>query len=79
VRAERLAVAAPAAPVAALVLGILMFRKNLSLPTADGRVPLVGEDRELSREAPLRYQTLSAGGPVYQELSSGGRAPRAAI
>jgi hypothetical protein len=70
VRAEHLAVVAllVAAP-AALVVGILIFRRHLSLPTADGRVPLVGEDQELSREAPLRYQSLRAGGPVYQALS----------
>jgi hypothetical protein len=29
----------------------------------------VGEDRELSREAPVLYQTLRAGGPVYHALS----------
>jgi hypothetical protein len=63
VRAERLAVVALRVdPPAALVVGTLMFKRNLSLPTADGRMPFVGEDRELSREARLHHQTLRARG-----------------
>jgi hypothetical protein len=41
--------------VLALVAGLvgtgLFVRRHLSLPTQDGRVPLVGLDRELSAEA----------------------------
>ena len=73
VGAQRLALlglllAIPAALVAGLIAGIFIFRRHLSLPTRDGRVPLVGLDRELSREALLRYQALRAAGPALEVL-----------
>ena len=73
VGAQRLALlglllAIPAALVAGLIAGIFILRRHLSLPTRDGRVPLVGLDRELSREALLRYQALRATGPALEVL-----------
>jgi hypothetical protein len=52
----------------ALAAGVLMVRRHLSLPTADGRVPLVGLDRDLSREALFRYQALRGGGASFEAL-----------
>ncbi len=66
-----LLVAVPAAVILALVAGVLMFKRHLSLPTSDGRVPLVGLDRELSREALLRYQALRGKGATFEALPVG--------
>ena len=46
----------------------LMLRRHMRLPTVDGRVPLIGLDREFSLEALERYQALKSSGPVYQAL-----------
>src|SRR2546426_3890978 len=59
--AERVAliallVAVPVGLVALLVGAVFLFRRHLSLPTSDGRVPLVGLDRDLAREALVHYQ-----------------------
>jgi hypothetical protein len=43
----------------------------MSLPTKDGRVPLVGLDRELSAEALFRYQALQSSGPRLEALPMG--------
>jgi hypothetical protein len=53
-----------------LLLGAgLLFRRHLSLPTKDGRVAIVGLDRELSREALIRYQLRElAGVATYEAL-----------
>ncbi|MBJ7599757.1 hypothetical protein [Candidatus Nephthysia bennettiae] len=56
-----LLVAIPLAIVAILVALALLFRRHLSIPTRDGRVPLVGLDRELSREALIGYQQMLGG------------------
>ncbi|MBJ7597756.1 hypothetical protein [Candidatus Nephthysia bennettiae] len=61
-----LLVALPIAALAILVAAALLLRRHLSLATKDGRVPLVGLDRELSREALLNFQQLQGG---YQVLS----------
>jgi hypothetical protein len=63
--------AVPIGLIALLVAGALWFRRSMSLPTADGRAPLVGLDRELSREALLRYQALKGPGSVYEALPLG--------
>jgi hypothetical protein len=73
VGAERLALVAllggvAVAVVLALVAAALMVRRHLSLPTPDGRVPLVGLDRELSAEALFRYQELQARRTGYEVL-----------
>jgi hypothetical protein len=53
-----------------LLLGAgLLMRRHLSLPAKDGRVPIVGLDRELSREALIRYQLRElAGVATYEAL-----------
>ncbi|MBJ7605363.1 MAG: hypothetical protein JF885_03495 [Candidatus Dormibacteraeota bacterium] len=56
-----LLVALPLAVLSALVALALMIRRHLSMPTRDGRVPLVGVDREFSLEALQRYQELRSG------------------
>lgn len=55
-------------PLAVLVGAGLLFRRHLSLPTKDGRVPLVGLDREFSLDASQRYQALINKGPTFQAL-----------
>jgi hypothetical protein len=51
-----------------LVLGAgLLLRRHLSLPTKDGRVSIVGLDRELSREALIRYQLRELSGVATYE------------
>ncbi|MDQ6900299.1 MAG: hypothetical protein M3072_12465 [Candidatus Dormibacteraeota bacterium] len=62
--------AVPLALLGALVMGGLFFRRHLSMPTSDGRIPVVGLDRELSREALLSYQRLALRGdrPTYEVL-----------
>jgi hypothetical protein len=57
-----------AAVVGALVGAGLLFRRHLSLPTKDGRVPLVGLDREFSLDASQRYQALISQGPTFEAL-----------
>ena len=76
VGAEHVAVVAllgavPVGLLLALVGAGLMFRRHLSLPTRDGRVPLVGLDRELSAEALLRYQALQGKGATVEALPVG--------
>jgi hypothetical protein len=75
VGAQRMAVVALLLAVPALlallaVAGVLFLRRHLSLPTADGRVPLVGLDRELSREALANYQrgVLTRGRATFEAL-----------
>jgi hypothetical protein len=57
-----------AVPLAVLVGGGLLFRRHLSLPTKDGRVPLVGLDRDFSLDASQRYQALISQGPTFEAL-----------
>ncbi|MBJ7601204.1 hypothetical protein [Candidatus Nephthysia bennettiae] len=64
--------AVPVTLLAALVGAGLLFRRHISLPMPDGRVPLVGLDRELSAEALFRYQALR-GGASYEALPAGRR------
>jgi hypothetical protein len=45
----------------------LLLRRHLSLPTRDGRVAIVGLDRELSREALIRYQLRELAGMAAYE------------
>jgi hypothetical protein len=68
--------AIPVGLLLALGAGILLFRRHLSLPTSDGRVPLVGLDRELSAEALFRYQALQAKRSGYEVLPPPGRPAR---
>jgi hypothetical protein len=63
--------AVPVGLLLALGAGALMVRRHLSLPTSDGRVPLVGLDQELSAEALFRYQALRGGGSSYEALPVG--------
>jgi len=63
--------AVPVTLLAALVGAWLLFRRHISLPMPDGRVPLVGLDRELSAEALFRYQALRSGSP-YEALPAVG-------
>ncbi len=56
-----LLVALPIALLTVLVGVGLLMRRHLSMPTRDGRVPLVGVDREFSLEALQRYQELRSG------------------
>jgi uncharacterized membrane protein len=69
-------VALPLLGVVALVAaGVgtgLLVRRHLSLPTRDGRVPLVGLDRELSAEALFRYQVLQGRGASFEALPVSG-------
>jgi hypothetical protein len=58
-------------PLALLIGTTLLFRRHISLPTKDGRVPLVGLDRELSAEALFRYQALQNSGPRLDALPAG--------
>ncbi len=51
-----LLIAVPVALVGILVGAALLFRRHMSLPTRDGRVPLVGLDQDMSREALIHYQ-----------------------
>jgi hypothetical protein len=60
--------AMPVGLLLAIGAGVLMVKRHLSLPTSDGRVPLVGLDRELSAEALFRYQALRGGGASYEAL-----------
>jgi hypothetical protein len=61
-----------AVPVFLLLGAGLLLRRHISLPTRDGRVPIVGLDRELSREALIRYQLRElAGVPTYEALPVG--------
>ncbi len=56
-------------PLVLLLACGLLMRRHLSLPTKDGRVPIVGLDRELSREALIRYQLQElAGVATYEAL-----------
>jgi hypothetical protein len=58
-----------AVPTFLLMGTALLFRRHLSLPTKDGRVAIVGLDRELSREALIRYQLRElAGVATYEAL-----------
>ena len=45
-----------------------MLHRLLSLPTKDGRVPLVGLDRAFSLDASQRYQALISRGPTFEAL-----------
>jgi hypothetical protein len=54
-----LLIAVPLALVGVLVGTALLFPRHVSLPTSDGRVPLVGLDREFSQQALQRYQRSS--------------------
>jgi hypothetical protein len=47
---------------------MLVFMRHLSLPARDGRVPLVGLDRELSAQALFHYQARRAGGAGFEAL-----------
>ncbi|MBJ7598814.1 hypothetical protein [Candidatus Nephthysia bennettiae] len=58
-------------PLVLLIGTTLLFRRHMSLPTKDGRVPLVGLDRELSAEALFRYQALQSPGPRFEALPVG--------
>lgn len=58
----------PVLLVGALASGGLFVRRHLSLPTKDGRVPLVGLDREFSLDASQRYQALQSRGPTFEAL-----------
>lgn len=81
--AGRLALVVLLGAVSLAIVGVLvgvglLFRRHLSLPTVDGRVPIVGLDRELSREALFRYQELAGSrraslswSPVPGALSNG--------
>jgi hypothetical protein len=60
--------AVPLALLASLVGAGLLFRRHMSLPTRDGRVPLIGLDRELSAEALFRYQALQGKGATVEAL-----------
>jgi hypothetical protein len=56
-------------PLAVLLACGLLVSRHMSLPTRDGRVPIVGLDRELSREALIRYQLRElAGVAMYEAL-----------
>jgi hypothetical protein len=58
-----------AVPAFLLLGASLLLRRHLSLPTKDGRVSIVGLDRELSREALIRYQLRElAGVATYEAL-----------
>jgi hypothetical protein len=58
-----------AVPLVLLLAAGLLLRRHLSLPTKDGRVAIVGLDRELSREALIRYQLRElAGVATYEAL-----------
>jgi len=60
------------APLVLLLAAGLLLRRHLSLPTRDGRVAVVGLDRELSREALIRYQVRElAGVATYEALPAG--------
>ena len=61
-------------PLAVLLACGLLIRRHMSLPTRDGRVPIVGLDRELSWDALNRYQALQgAGGARFEALPVGRR------
>lgn len=72
--AERLALiallfAVPVVLLAGLVGAVSLFRRHLSLPTSDGRVPLVGLDRDMAREALVHYQLrVLSRGASYEAL-----------
>jgi hypothetical protein len=58
-------------PLVLLLAAGLLLRRHLSLPRRDGRVAIVGLDRELSREALIRYQLRElAGMAAYEALTS---------
>jgi hypothetical protein len=74
--AERVALiallaAVPVGLVALLMGAVFLFRRHLSLPTSDGRVPLVGLDRDMAREALVHYQLrVLSRGASYEALSA---------
>ena len=60
-------------PLAVLLACGLLIRRHMSLPTRDGRVPIVGLDRELSWDALNRYQALQGvRGARFEALPVGG-------
>ena len=60
-------------PLAVLLACGLLIRRHMSLPTRDGRVPIVGLDRELSWDALNRYQALQGDrGARFEALPVGG-------
>jgi hypothetical protein len=60
-------------PLAVLLACGLLIRRHMSLPTRDGRVPIVGLDRELSWDALNRYQALQGGRGARLEALPVGR------
>jgi uncharacterized membrane protein len=64
-----LLIAVPVALVAAFAGAVLLFRRHVSLPTRDGRVPLVALDQDMSREALIHYQLrVLSRGASYEAL-----------
>jgi hypothetical protein len=59
----------PVGLLLALAAATLMLRRHMSLPTRDGRVPLVGLDQDMSREALIHYQLrVLSRGASYEAL-----------
>jgi hypothetical protein len=74
--------AVPLALLGALVAAGLLLRRHVSLPTVDGRVPLVGLDRAMSKEALARYQRLQElrrSVPTYEALPVGREGGHASV